>query len=112
MVLVSAWVWGEKWRGKLIYIFSDNDAVVETLEKEKPKDSKMQELLREFLYVVCVKGFTPAFRKIGTKANHEADYMSRVHDHEAIGSYAVKHNLLIRKPVEAPDHLFQLNRNW
>ena len=86
--------------------------MVETLEKERPKDSKMQELLREFLYVVCVKGFTPAFRKIGTKANHEADYMSRVHDDEAIGSYAVKHNLPIRKPVEVPDHLFQLNSNW
>ena len=112
VVLVSAWIWGEKWRGKLVYIFSDNDAVVETLEKEKPKDSRMQELLREFLYVVCVKGFTPAFRKIGTKANHEADFISRVHDNEAIGSYALKHNLPIRKPVEAPDHLFQLNSNW
>ena len=112
IVLVSAWIWGEKWRGKLVYIFSDNDSVVETLVKEKPKDSRMQELLREFLYVVCVKGFTPAFRKIGTKENHEADFISRVHNYEDIHTYAVKHSLPIRKPVEAPDHLFQLHRNW
>lgn len=112
VVLVSAWIWGDKWRGKLVYIFCDNDAVVETLEKEKPKDVRMQELLREFLYIVCTKGFTPAFRKINTKVNHEADFMSRVHSHESIRAYAVKHNLPIRRPVEAPDHMFSLQSNW
>ena len=49
---MSAWLWGDKWRGKLVYIFSDNTAVVETLTREKPKDTRMQELLREFLYIV------------------------------------------------------------
>ena len=112
VVLVSAWIWGDKWRGKLVYIFSDNDSVVETLLKEKPKDIRMQELLREFLYVVCIKGFTPAFRKIGTKENFEADYISRVHNYDDIHTFAIKHSLPIRKPVEAPDHLFQLNSNW
>ena len=112
IVLVSAWIWGEKWRGKLVYIFSDNDAVIESLEKEKPKDTKMQELLREFLYVVCVKGFTPAFRKIGSKPNHEADFMSRVHNHYDIQDYARKHNLPLRNRVEAPDNLFELHSNW
>ena len=112
VVLVSAWLWGDSWRGKLIYIFSDNDSVVETLLKEKPKDTRMQELLREFLYIVCVKGFTPVFRKIGTKANMEADYMSRVHNYEDIQAYAVKHKLPLRRPVEVPDHFFRLHSNW
>ena len=112
VVLVSAWIWGDKWRGKLVYIFSDNDAVVDTLVKEKPKDTKMQELLREFLYVVCVKGFTPTFRKIGTKANHEADYISRVHNHDDIQAYAAKNNLPGRKCIVVPDHLFDLHSNW
>ena len=62
-------MWGDKWRGKLVYIFSDNTAVVETLTREKPKDTRMQELLREFLYIVCVKGFTPVFRSIGLLGN-------------------------------------------
>ena len=41
IVLVSAWLWGDKWRGQLVYIFSDNTAVVETLTREKPKDTRM-----------------------------------------------------------------------
>ena len=96
----------------MIYIFCDNDAVVETLMKEKPKDTRMQELLREFLYIVCVKGFKPVFRKIGSKANYEADFISRVHNYEDIHTYSVKHRLPIRKPVEAADHLFRLHSNW
>ena len=112
VVLVSAWLWGDEWRGKLVYIFCDNDAVVETLVKEKPKDTRMQELLREFLYVVCVKGFTPAFRKISSKDNKEADFISRVHNYDDIHSFVVRNKLPERRPVEAPDHLFQLQTNW
>ena len=40
VALVSAWLWGEAWRGQVIYVFCDNVAVVETLEKQKPKDTK------------------------------------------------------------------------
>ena len=80
VILASAWLWGEKWRGKLVHIFSDSDPVVDVLVHEKPKDSRMQELLREFLFIVCTRGFTPVFRKIGTKENHVADFISRVHD--------------------------------
>ena len=112
VVVVSAWVWGDVWHGQLVYIFSDNDSVVDVLSRERPKDSRMQELLREFSYIACTKGFTPAFRKIGTKANHEADFMSRFHDHEAITAYAAKNNLRKRTRVQAPDHLFNLYKNW
>ena len=48
-VLVSAWLWGDQWRGHVVYIFSDNDAVIEVLDKEKPKNEKMMTLLREFI---------------------------------------------------------------
>ena len=76
VVVVSAWLWGDSWSGIVVHIFCDNVAVCETLEKEKPKNEAMQELLREFLYIVCSKGFTPVFRKIGTVANKTADYIS------------------------------------
>ena len=36
------------WRGQLVYIFSDNDPVVDVLSRERPKDGRMQELLMEF----------------------------------------------------------------
>ena len=112
VALVSAWVWGEAWRGKVVYIFCDNVAVVETLEKQKPKDTKLQELLREYLYVVCTRGFTPKFRTVGTKDNFVADFISRRHDPEATRSFFSKNNHPQRCLVQVQDSYFQLQSNW
>ena len=112
VVLVSAWLWGNQWQGKLVYIFCDNTAVVEVLEREKPKDPKMLELLREFLYVVCTRGFTPVFRRIGTKANKVADFISRKHDQIEIASFFRAEGLPMRTLIAAPENLFTLRSNW
>ena len=112
VVLVSAWLWGELWQGKMVYIFCDNTSVVEVLEKERPRDPKMLELLQEFLYIVCTRKFTPIFRRIGTKENSTADYISRCHDPVMIAGYFESHNLPMRTPVLAPDQLFTLHSNW
>ena len=111
-VLVSAWIWGEQWQGKLVHIFCDNTAVVQVLEKERPKDPNMLELLQEFLYIVCTRKFTPVFRSIGTKDNFAADYISRCHDPEVTAKFFKTHNLPMRTLVVAPDYLFTLRSNW
>jgi hypothetical protein len=72
----------------------------------------MQELLREFLFIVCSKGFSPVFRKIGTKANKTADFISRVHDTSLISDFFKKSGLPDRKPVNVPDSYFTLQSNW
>ena len=36
-VIVSARLWGDTWRGHLVYIFCDNTAVVDVLDKENPR---------------------------------------------------------------------------
>ena len=112
VVLVSSWLWGDSWRGKLVYIFCDNTAVVESLQKEKPKDPKLQELLREFLFIVCTRGFTPVFKAIGTVANETADYISRVHDPVLTREFFSTKGLPDRRLVTAPDNLFLLRSNW
>ena len=112
VVLVSAWLWGEQWQGKLVYIFCDNVAVVEVLDKERPKNPKMLELLQEFLYIVCSRRFTPVFRRIGTKANKVADFISREHDPQKIASFFIAEDLPARLQVKAPDNLFTLQSNW
>ena len=112
VVLVSSWLWGDSWRGKLVYIFCDNTAVVESLQKEKPKDPKLQELLREFLFIVCTRGFTPVFKAIGTVANETADYISRVHDPILTKESLSTKGLPDRRLVTAPDNLFLLRSNW
>ena len=112
VILVSAWLWGEQWQGYMVYIFCDNTAVVEVLDKEKPRDPGMLDLLREFLYIVCTRKFTPVFRKIGTKENSTADYISRCHDSNQIAKYFQSKKLPMRTPITAPDCLFKLQSNW
>ena len=86
-----------------MYIFCDNDAVVEELQKEKPKDPRMLELLQEFLYIVCSRKFSPVFKKIGTKENAVADFISRRHDPSAISTFFKAKCLPMRTPIEAPE---------
>ena len=112
VILVSSWLWAEKWRGKMIYIFCDNVAVVEVLDKEKPKDPKMLQLLQEFLYIVCTRGFTPIFKRVGTKDNSLADFLSRNHDDASIVTYLRRGEHPVHTRIEAPDHLFSLRSNW
>ena len=112
VALVSAWLWGETWRGQVVYVFCDNVAVVETLEKQKPKDPKLQELLREYMYVVCTRGFTPKFRTVGTKENAVADFISRRHDPEATKAFFSSSGHPQRSLVEVSDSLFELQSNW
>lgn len=112
VVLASAWLWGDSWSGHLVYIFSDNDAVIESLEKEKPRDSEMLKLVREFMYLVCTKKFTPVFRKIGTKQNWLADFISRCHDHASTKKFFAEKKLKEMKLLQIPDSFFNLNANW
>ena len=96
----------------MVYIFCDNTAVVDTLNKEKPSDPKLQELLREFLFITCTRSFTPIFKKVGTVANATADYISRVHDPILTEEYFKSGNLPMRKLVTVPDNFFNLQSNW
>ena len=96
----------------MVYVFCDNNAVTEVLDKERPKDPRMLELLQEFLFIVCTRGFTPIFRKVGTKENEVADFISRNHDPTKIASYFQVNGLPMRTPVAAPDNLFSLRSNW
>ena len=112
VVLASAWLWGDCWRGSIIYIYCDNDSVVEVLDKEKPKDKMMMAMLREFMYLVCLKGFTPAFRKVGTKANFVADYISRCHDPDLTEKFFIQNKITPKRKIKVPDTFFKLQCNW
>ena len=112
VLIASTALWGDLWRGKQIHIFCDNSAVVEVLDKERPKSEGMIELLREFLYLVCTRGFTPTFRHIGTKENRTADFLSRVHNQDMIDQHIAicGINLEIRRDI--PDGFFKPSAIW
>ena len=72
----------------------------------------MLSLLREFLYVVVTKKFFPVLRKIGTKENVLADFISRRFDTEAsavlFGKFGL-HNMVLVKPRA---NYFETTARW
>ena len=112
VLIASCWVWGDDWSQVSVYLFCDNDAVVDCIIHQKPHDPVMLSLLREFLYVVCVKKFEPIARKIDTKSNHLADYISRRYDQESaekVFTSAGKPGMVC---VPVPDSYFKLSAPW
>ena len=110
-VIVASRIWGDTWTGKVIQIFTDNDAVADVITHEKPRDPSMLSLLREFIFVVCEKKFTPVIRKIGTKENVLADFISRRFDQDAAKSLFSQHGLEMTC-ITAPDNFFILSEPW
>ena len=111
-MIVSSRLWGDKWSGRVITIFCDNDPVVDVINLEKPHDPTMLSLLREFIFLVCEKKFVPVLRKIGTLDNTLADHISRRFDHDAATDLFRQHGLHDMKLITAPDYLFKLSAPW
>ena len=111
-VICSCWVWGDDWANSVVYIFCDNDSVVDTIVNQRPRDPDMNTLLREFLYVVCLKKFSPILRKIDTKSNYLADHILRRHDVESadkVFTTSGKHGMV---KVDVSDNRFKLSAPW
>ena len=111
-VIVSSKIWGPSWSGKVIQLFTDNDAVADVITYEKPRDAVMLSLLREFVYIVCELKFIPVLRKISTKDNILADHISRRFDHESANELFEKHGLKNMQLIPAPDTLFKTAEPW
>ena len=111
-VICSCWVWGDDWVNSVVYIFCDNDSVVDTIVNQRPRDPDMNTLLREFLYVVCLKKFSPILRKIDTKSNYLADHISRRHDVEGADKVFTSSGKPGMVKVEVSDNRFKLSAPW
>ena len=98
--------------GKRVQLYCDNDAVCDVVTYNKPKDPKMQSLLREFLYFVCRFNFCPVVSKIGTKENSVADFLSRRYDLNDASDFFVKNNLGKMENIPLTDSMFDLQADW
>jgi hypothetical protein len=112
VVIVSARLWGSSWSGRSVVIWCDNDSVVDTIVHKKPKDAALLSLLREFLYVVVTYKFFPVLRKIGTRENFLADFISRRHDLGAAVDEFTKVGMLNMVPIDVGDDSFKLTEPW
>ena len=112
VLIASCWAWGDVWSGSPVYLFCDNSSVVDTVLYQKPKDHDLGSLLREFLYVVCLKKFFPIVRYIDTKSNYLADHISRRYDHDsAVKLFASAGKPGMRK-LHIHDETFKLSAPW
>ena len=112
VLVASTALWGDSWRGKVVYMFCDNSAVVHVLEKERPRDKDMSRLLREFLYLVCTRNFTPIFKHVGSKANHLADFLSRHNNQTTIENYLSENSISMSIRRNVPDSYFKCQSIW
>ena len=111
-VILEAKVWGASWTGKRVAIHCDNVAVVESINKLKPKDHEMQRCLREFLYYVTFFKFEPVLVWIPTKDNFIADFISRNHDPVDIMKKLNDSGAPVMKQIEVTDEMFNFIADW
>ena len=92
-------------------IFCDKSSVCDTIQYKKPRDPALLSLLREFLFVVVTKKFFPVVRKIGTKENKAADFISRRFDKEGALKVFSEHGLHKMKLVKPSTTIYNLSAN-
>ena len=112
IVILCIRMWGKFWTGQKIAIYCDNDAVCDACVYQKPNDSQMQQLLREFLFWVCRFNFSPVLHKISSKDNHIADFISRNHNEDDISRYLSKQGFNNQTKVEIPNDWYNFVAEW
>ena len=111
-VIISVKIWGHHWTGKRVALHCDNASVVETINHQKPKDVRMQQCLREFLFHVTTKNFEPVMVRIPTSDNFLADFISRNHNHEDIKKEFTKLGTEKMDDVPVSDDMFFFTADW
>ena len=112
IVILSVRLWGPIWSGHRVAIYCDNDAVCDTCTYQKPKDEKLQMLLREFLFWVCKFNIFPILEKISSKDNHIADYISRVFIEADTNDYLTMNGYQNCKKLVIPESWFSFSADW
>ena len=112
MVILAAKVWGDKWTGKRIGIYCDNEAVCKTIIYQKPADQELQRCLREFLFYVCKFRFQQVILRVSTTDNDIADFISRVYDEPSISKMFQEKGLSGMKHVKVEDDMFTFVDDW
>ena len=111
-LIISTRIWGHLWSGKRIALHCDNVAVVETINHQKPKDLKMQQYLREFLFLVTTMKFEPVLVRISTTDNFLADFVSRNHSTEDIKKEFNKFGVDKMDEITVSDEMFFFSADW
>ena len=75
-VVVAAMIWGDKWHGKLVCFHSDNEAVVNVLNKGHTQDVALSHLMWCLAFLAAFHGFHFNSVHLPGKLNEAADALS------------------------------------
>ena len=76
-VIIALKSWPHKLRGIWFRILCDNQSMVSVLNTGRARDFKLQQLLREVMWVQALHSFEMQVEYITTKQNRTADILSR-----------------------------------
>ena len=68
-IVLSFYIWGEKWRNRRIQFDCDNQSVVAIINSETSKDSHIMKLVRELFLCAARMNFTTFAKHVSGKDN-------------------------------------------
>ena len=77
VVIIAVRIWGSKFKGKVIRVRSDNEAVSIIINTGRSKDKMLQKLLRELMWWMAIYEFKIKSVHIMGKINKLPDLLSR-----------------------------------
>ena len=77
LVVVVVALWGNLWRGKIVLVHCDNQAVVEVVNAGYSKDPLLMQLLQCLFFIMTYFEITVRANHIPGKSNGAADAISR-----------------------------------
>lgn len=106
-------MWGDKFKGKRILIFCDNEASVKVINSGSSKDAFMQNCLRELCFIAAIHQFEIRAKHILGEENRLADYLSRWHTHTKFSKlFSSAIDLRKYEQVPVPKSAFHFCNSW
>ena len=112
VVVTSAKLWGPRWSRKQIVIYCDNDASCDAITYQKPKDPKLQMLVRTLLFLQCKYSFSIKAEKISSSDNRIADFLSRCQNHSKIDKFFIENGIPLKQCIKVKDSDFIIKDLW
>ena len=109
---VAVKVWSSQCMGKKFTVLCDNSAVVDIIRSGYSRDTLLQSMLRELMYVASVGKFEIVTKLIGTRENRLPDLLSRWHLHEKYRTSFNKETGADWKEIKVPQTMFKLDDFW
>ena len=112
-IRMAVMLWGERFSGKNILIYSDNQCSVELINRGKSTCRFMQNCLRDILFVAARNEFQIRIEHLSSEANRKSDLLSRVAlNSKNLDLFLQENSHLTLHECEISQELFDITCKW